>query len=247
MPSERVLISGAGISGSILAYWLGKYGFQVTVVERSKSEQKQGQGLEIEEPALQVVKAMGVMDRLQEKKTGELGFNLVDEQGRSHAQFDIGGFSPTGALEMMRGDMTEIFYKAADVHPNVTYRFETTIRNLTQTQDKVTVDLENRNTKTTTTEEFDLVVGADGQRSRTRQLIMGTPEEINCFKPGRRLRRLLLHSQRSLRLAQLEALQLPRPTHHMDTTDWPRLQNHIRLLHLLQHRPAQPPRRKHRR
>ena len=183
MPSERILISGAGISGSILAYWLGKYDFQVTVVERSKSEQKQGQGLEIEEPALQVVKAMGVMDRLQEKKTGELGFNLVDEQGRSHAQFDVGGFSPTGALEMMRGDMTEIFYKAADVHPNVTYRFETTIRTLTQTQDKVTVDLEDRNTKTTTTEEFDLVVGADGQRSRTRQLIMGTPEEINCFKP----------------------------------------------------------------
>ena len=183
MPSERVLISGAGISGSILAYWLGKYGFQVVVVERSKSEQKQGQGLEIEEPALQVVKAMGVLERLHQKKTGELGFELVDERGRSQAKFEVGGLSPTGALEMMRGDMTETFYKAADVHPNVTYRFETIIQNLTQTQDKVSVDLEDRNTKTTTTEEFDLVVGADGQRSRTRQLVMGSPDELNCFKP----------------------------------------------------------------
>jgi 2-polyprenyl-6-methoxyphenol hydroxylase-like FAD-dependent oxidoreductase len=65
----------------------------------------------------------------------------------------------------------------------VTYQFETTIHSLRQTQDKVTVDLENRIDKTITTEGLDLVVGADGLRSHTRQLVMGSSEELNCFKP----------------------------------------------------------------
>lgn len=183
MPSERVLICGAGVAGSILAFWLAKHDFQVVVIERSKAEQKAGQGIEIEEPALQVVKLMGILDKLNEQKTGEMGFNLVDQQSRSCAVFEQGGMSPTGALELMRGDLTETLYKAADESANVTYRFETTIQSLRQTQDKVIVDLESRNNKTVKVEEFDFVVGADGVKSRTRQLVMGPPEELKCLKP----------------------------------------------------------------
>ena len=183
MPSERILICGAGVAGSILAYWLAKHDFQVVVVERSKSEQKAGQGIEIEEPALKVVKMMGILDELEEKKTGEMGFNLVDAQNRSYGLLEVGGVSPTGALELMRGDLTEVLYKAADASSNVTYLFETTMHSLRQTQDKVIVDLENRKDKTITTEEFDLVVGADGARSRTRQFVMSSSEKLDCFKP----------------------------------------------------------------
>ncbi len=182
MPSERILICGAGVAGSILAFWLAKHDFQVTVVERSKAEQKTGQGLEIEEPALKVVKLMGILDKLNEKKTGEMGFDLVDQQSRSYGLFEVGGISPTGSLELMRGDLTEILYKSADESANVTFQFETTIQSLRQTQDKVIVDLENKSNKTIKVEEFDFVVGADGVKSRTRQLVMGSPEKLNCFK-----------------------------------------------------------------
>ena len=182
MPSERILICGAGVAGSILAFWLAKHDFQVVVIERAKAEQKAGQGIEIEEPALKVVKAMGILDKLNEKKTGEMGFKLVDQQSHPYGIFEVGGISPTGTLELMRGDLTEILYKSADESANVTYQFETTIQSLRQTQDKVIVDLENRNSKTTKVEEFDLVVGADGVRSRTRQLVMGSPEKLNCYK-----------------------------------------------------------------
>ena len=183
MPSERILICGAGVAGSTLAFWLARHDFQVVVIERSKAEQKAGQGIEIEEPALKVVKLMGILDKLKEKKTGEMGSNLVDQQSRSWGLFEAGGVSLTGDLEIMRGDLTEVLYKSADESANVTYQFETTIQSLRQTQDKVIVDLENRNTKTTKAEEFDFIVGADGVRSRTRQLVMGSPEKLNCFKP----------------------------------------------------------------
>ncbi|KAL9104879.1 MAG: hypothetical protein Q9163_000196 [Psora crenata] len=72
MPSERVLICGAGVAGSILAFWLAKHNFQVVVVERSKAEQKARQEIEIEEPALKVVKLMGILDQLNERKPVKL-------------------------------------------------------------------------------------------------------------------------------------------------------------------------------
>lgn len=184
MPSERVLVCGAGVAGSVLAFWLARYDFQVVVIERSKATQKAGQGIEIEEPAINVVKAMGILDKLHEVKTGEMGFELQDQKFRSWGLFDqTGGISPTGALEIMRGDLTEVLYKAANESTNVTYEFETTIQSLTQTQDKAIVELQNRKTKTSRTEEFDFVIGADGVKSKTRQLAMGSTEKLNCLKP----------------------------------------------------------------
>lgn len=183
MPGERILISGAGVAGSVLAFYLAKHSFRVVVIERSRSEQKAGQGIEIEQPAIKVVRAMGILDKLNAVKTGEAGFELVDERAKSLGRFDVGGLSPTGALELMRGDLTEVLWKRANESEDVEYRFETTMTSLRQTGEKVFVELENRRTKATTTEEFDLVVGADGVRSRTRQLVMGSPGELDCFKP----------------------------------------------------------------
>lgn len=160
-----------------MAFWLAKHNpsFTITVLERSRVNQKLGQGIEIEEPALQVVRAMGIMSRLHEVRTGEEGFHLVDEQGRSRGYIGMGdGFSPTGALEMMRGDLTEVLYKAANVFENVSYRFESVVRSISETgTGKVVVEIQRRGDDATTTEVYDLVLAADGARSRTREMVMG--------------------------------------------------------------------------
>ena len=144
MSSERILICGAGVAGSVLAFWLAKHDFHVVVIERSRADQKAGQGIEVEEPALKGVKAMGILDELNERRIGEIGATLVDQLSRSWGHFEVGGFSPTGDLEIMRGDLTEVLYNAANTSDRVTYHFETTVRNLKQEQDKVIVELENR-------------------------------------------------------------------------------------------------------
>ncbi|KAK5097124.1 hypothetical protein LTS08_007145 [Lithohypha guttulata] len=187
MPPTKILVNGAGISGSVLAFFLAKHSpkFSITVLERSRANQKLGQGLEIEEPALTVVKAMEIMDQLQQLRTGELGFRLVDKRARSRGYVGVNqGFSPTGALELMRGDLTEILYKAADAFENVNYRFESTVKSMVETEKekgKVVVEIQKRGEENVSTEEFDLVVGADGVRSTTRQMVMG--DSRDWYKP----------------------------------------------------------------
>ena len=110
MPRERVLVVGAGIAGSVCAYWLAKHDFEVTVVERSKTEQTSGQGLEIEQPAVQVVEAMGILDELRTHRTEETGLQLVDSKAHTWGTFGAGPHSATGELELMRGDLTEVLY-----------------------------------------------------------------------------------------------------------------------------------------
>ena len=184
MSPNRILIVGAGVAGSTLAYWLGKNGFQVLVLERSPAEQKAGQGIDIEGPALEIVKLMGVLDKIKEKATGEVGAAVVDEQNCPCAIFDAdGGISLTRSIEIMRGDLAEVLYKAAHDCESVEFRFETTISSLSQAPEKVIVELENKNDGTSSTEEFDIVVGADGVRSKTRQFAMGSPEKLDCLRP----------------------------------------------------------------
>ena len=186
MPSKRILVCGAGIAGSTLAFWLSKYDFEVLVVERSSSEFTAGQGIDIEGPGFEIVKLMGILDQIKSKTTGEVGVAIVDEQDQPCGVFDVddaGSISLTRSIEIMRGDLAEIIVNAANGAGNVTFQFDTTIKSIRQTQEYVAVELEDKARKSTRSMEFDVVVGADGVRSHTRQLSMGTPEQLNCLKP----------------------------------------------------------------
>lgn len=182
MPAARILICGAGVAGSTLAYWLGRYDFEVVVIERMPREQTAGQGIDIEGPALEIMKLMGILNQIKQKTTGEVGFAVVDEQNHACGVFEADGVGLTRSIEIMRGDLTEILCEAANRFTNVTFHFDTTLQSLRQTEKKVIVELESRESKMSRTIEVDVVVGADGVRSRTRQLAMGSPETLNCLK-----------------------------------------------------------------
>ena len=46
MENTKVLISGASIAGPALAYWLHRYGFEVTVVEKAPALRPGGQAVD---------------------------------------------------------------------------------------------------------------------------------------------------------------------------------------------------------
>ncbi|PNS21561.1 Ubiquinone biosynthesis monooxygenase COQ6, mitochondrial [Sphaceloma murrayae] len=173
----RALVVGGGIAGPVHAYWLAKGGFKVTIIERSPDMFKSGQGIDVEGPAREIVQRMNVEDRIKEKTTGEEGFALLDDDANEIATIP-GGL--TRSLEIMRGNLAEIFVNAATALPDVDIRWGTSPKAVSQTSDVVTVTYNDD-----TTHEFDIVIGADGLRSKTRRLIFpaDSKDGSDCFKP----------------------------------------------------------------
>ncbi|GKT50132.1 uncharacterized protein ColSpa_10313 [Colletotrichum spaethianum] len=183
MSSLKVLISGGGIGGPALAFWLAKLGHDVTIVERSPDLRVQGQQIDIRGQGVEVVRRMGLEQLIRAKVVNEAGITFVNAQGRPQATFEanktgVGRQSFTSEFEIMRGDLVRILYqKTKDL--GVKYVFGARIESFEQDSDSVTVCLSNG-----TTDTFDLLVGADGQSSRTRRLMLGPSAEDPFYPLG---------------------------------------------------------------
>src|SRR5262245_56269200 len=79
----RVLISGAGIAGLTVAYWLQRYGFAPTIVERAPSLLTGGYKIDVRGTALHVLRRMGIHDAVVAASTDMQGALLVDK-GDTH-------------------------------------------------------------------------------------------------------------------------------------------------------------------
>src|SRR5215469_10813068 len=90
MSRLNVLISGAGIAGPALAYWLGRFGHVVTVVERSGTLRSSGNPVDVRQPAMPIVERMNIVSRLRQASTVVSGWTLRDEMGRRSARVDLG-------------------------------------------------------------------------------------------------------------------------------------------------------------
>jgi len=73
----KILISGAGIAGLTTAYWLRRYGFAVTIVERSPSLLVGGYKIDVRGAALHVLRQMGIHDAVVSASTDMQGAWLV--------------------------------------------------------------------------------------------------------------------------------------------------------------------------
>ena len=163
----RVLISGAGIAGPTLAYFLSKTGAEITIVEKAADFLDQGQNIDINGSAVVIAKKMGILERIRQLNTTETGTQFVKDDGKPFATFPIADNRPsmTAELEILRGDLAGVIYEATKQMPNIQYRFNTTITTVVSNDDQlVKVCLSNG-----ATEEYDLLVAADGQWSRIRK------------------------------------------------------------------------------
>lgn len=163
---QRVLVVGAGIAGSTAAWWLGRAGHEVTVVERTSGQRSSGSPVDVRGAAAAVVDAMGVREQLRAAATATTSMAVVDAAGR-----ELGRMSTqTGAgLELPRGDLARILADAAGEHAAV--RHGESVAALADDGHGVDVAFESG-----AAGRYDLVVGADGLHSRVRRLVFG-PEE----------------------------------------------------------------------
>ncbi|GAA0387641.1 FAD-dependent monooxygenase [Microbispora corallina] len=158
-----MLISGAGIAGSTLAYWLTRHGFEPTVVERAHGQRSSGSPVDVRGPAREVVERMGVLPRLRAAATRVTRLTFVDGRGRR-----VGGMRmPSDDIELPRADLARVLSSTVAVE----CLYDDTVTALRQDPGGVDVTFENAAPR-----RFDLVVGADGLHSAVRRLAFG-PEE----------------------------------------------------------------------
>ena len=167
MKVKKILISGASIAGPTLAFWLHRYGFEVTIVERAESLRLGGQNVDIKGAAQKIAQWMSIEEEIRAADTGELGVLFVDKNNVTKAALPKGESNlGTSELEILRGDLVKILYE--HTKENVEYLFGNQIIALDEHQDGVKVTFQNGEIR-----DFDLVICADGIRSRTRSLIFG--------------------------------------------------------------------------
>ncbi len=165
--SRRILITGASVAGNIVAWWLGRAGFDVTVVERNPGFRDGGQNIDVRGPGREVLRRMGLEQTALEQGTGEEGTAWVDGDGKVAAQFltgDTGADGPTAEMEILRGDLARILYEPAREH--ATYRFDDSIARVDQDDDGATVTFASG-----IAERYDAVIVAEGVGSKTRELV----------------------------------------------------------------------------
>jgi len=174
MASHSVLISGAGVAGPTLAYWLARHGFQPTVVERSQGLRSSGNPVDVRGPALPVAEGMGIMARLRESATQAVAMSVVNGSGRQVARVDMPATRSAAGnpeVELPRGDLAAVLYEAA--RDQTEFLFDDTITALQQDERGVDVSFDR-----SARHRFDLVIGADGLHSTTRRLAFGDEREF---------------------------------------------------------------------
>src|SRR5215207_1999727 len=111
-----VLISGAGIVGTTLAYWLARRGFRPTIVERAADLRSSGNPVDVRGPAVGVVERMGVMPRLRQAATQVTAMSFVNGAGREVGRVDLRALrnaSTSREVEVTRNDLAAILYEAS--------------------------------------------------------------------------------------------------------------------------------------
>lgn len=165
MKDARVLISGASIAGPALAFWLHRYGFDVTVVEKAHEIRTGGQAVDFKGPTHRTVLArMGILDAVQAASVEDNDGTIVNTAGRKIGV--VPGAFAGGEINIPRGDLARILYDLTS--ESCEYVFGDSMRSLVETENGVDVTFEHGAPRT-----FDLVIGADGIHSNVRTLAFG--------------------------------------------------------------------------
>lgn len=173
--SRRILITGASVAGNVAAWWLGRSGFDVTVVERAPGFRDGGQNIDVRGAGREVLRRMGLEQAALDRGTGEEGTVWIDRDGAVAAQFladETATDGPTAEMEILRGDLARLLYEPAAEHAR--YRFGDSVAAIDEDGDGDD-DAARVTFASGTSERYDVVIVAEGVGSATRTLVF--PDE----------------------------------------------------------------------
>src|SRR5215471_16941525 len=219
MGPDTVLISGVGIAGPTLAFWLKRGGLEPTLLECAPGLRSGGYVIDFWGLGYDIAERMGLTDTIERVGYHMRELRIVDEGGKRIAGFGTRVFRElTGGrfVTLGRSDLSRLLFdKVSDVTETI---FGDEVLSLQEHSDAVEVQFRNGQTRS-----FGLVIGADGLHSNVRRLTFGSQDrfetylgyyvaafEVNGYRPrdesayviynqpSRMLGRFALHDDRTL-------------------------------------------------
>ena len=216
---KTILISGAGIAGPALAFWLKAAGFEPTLVEFAPQLRSGGYVIDFWGLGYDIAERMGLQEQINRVGYHARELRIVDDRGERITGFGTKVFSElTGGryVSLARSDLSRLLFERIKDKTEVIFGDE--ISELQSHTDYVEVRLRNAGER-----RFDLVIGADGLHSQVRRLAFGPEERFEKWlgyavaafeargyrphdedvyvmygQPGRMLGRFALHDERTL-------------------------------------------------
>ena len=229
---SRVLISGAGIAGPTLAFWLKAAGFQPTLVERAPALRTGGYVIDFWGLGYDLAERMGLAEDIDRLGYHMRELRIVDDRGARVTGFGTAVFRElTGGryVTLGRSDLSRLLFEKVGGGTEV--MFDDEIVALQEHPDCVRVRFERAGER-----RFELVIGADGLHSNVRRLAFGPahrfethlgyvvaafeargyrPRDEDVYvmygQPGRMLGRFTQHDDRTLFLFVFAADRGPLP------------------------------------
>lgn len=165
----NVLISGAGIAGPCLAFWLRRHGFGATIVERAPALRRGGYVVDFWGSGYDVAERMGLIPRILEKGYPVREVREVDRAGRRIGGFDADVFRRMAGgryTSVPRGELAASLHGALDAGTETIFGDGVTA--IRDVGGEVRVEFERAAPRS-----FHLVVGADGLHSEVRRIAFG--------------------------------------------------------------------------
>lgn len=219
MSSRTILISGAGIAGPTLAYWLKSAGFEPTLVESAPALRTGGYVIDFWGLGYDIAERMGLSGEIDRVGYHMREMRIVDGAGNRITGVGTEVFNElTGGrfVTLGRSDLSRLLF--AKVENTVETLFDDEVVALQEQDELVRVRFRKAKER-----KFDLVIGADGLHSKVRRLVFGPqdlferrlgyyaaafevrgyrPRDENVYmiysRPGRMLGRFALHDDRAL-------------------------------------------------
>ncbi len=219
VPSRTVLISGTGIAGPTLAFWLKAAGFEPTLVERAAGLRTGSYVIDFWGLGYDIAERMGLAGEIDRIGYHVHEMRIVGDGGERVAGFGTKVFGElTGGryVTLRRSDLSRLLFST--VRDTTEVVFDDEIVGIEERADGVHVRFRRDGER-----RFDLVIGADGLHSDVRRLVFGPegafekrlgyavaafeadgyrPREEDIYvlygRPGQMLGRFTLHDDRTL-------------------------------------------------
>ncbi|MGH9418902.1 MAG: FAD-binding domain, partial [Thermoanaerobaculia bacterium] len=173
----KVLISGAGIAGPTLAWWLTRFGMEATLVENAPHLRTGGYVLDFWGAGFDVAERMGLLPEILGKGYMVREVRVVNRHGKRVSAFPVKAFARIARgryTSLPRGDLAATIFRG--VEGKIETIFGDSIQQIEQDGSAVHVSFEREPART-----FDLVIGADGLHSNVRRLVFGAEEQFEKY------------------------------------------------------------------